>query len=137
MPSDHAFTQHLRRFKWPVLLLAVVVTVLAAGWYLWQRAYFPSTEDAYLNAHVVRIAAQVAGPVSRVEVSDQQFVHAGDLLFEIDPAPFQIALDQAEAQLAQAGTDVAAATAAVDTARAQVDQAQAAYDEAVKNARRH
>lgn len=129
-------TRRLKGLKWPILMLAVALLALIAGWYVWQRTYFPSTNDAYLNAHVARIAAQISGPVNRVEVNDQQTVRAGDLLFEIDPAPFQIALQQAEAQLAQSGSDVAAATAAVATARAQLNQTQAAYDEAVKNARR-
>lgn len=45
---------HLKRFKWPVLVLALLLIVPAAGWYLWQRTYFPGTDDAYLNANVAR-----------------------------------------------------------------------------------
>jgi len=119
-----------------IIAIAIVVIVLVTGWYLWQRTFYPATDDAYLNANVVRIAAQVGGPVSRVAVSDHQAVQAGDLLFEIDPAPYDIALQQAEAQLAQTGSDISAATAAVQSAREQVTQAQTAYDEAVKNAQR-
>lgn len=65
----------MKRFKWPVLVLALLLIVPTAGWYLWQRAYFPGTDDAYLNANVVRIAARIAGPVIRVDVTDQQAVH--------------------------------------------------------------
>ena len=136
MSSIQSLSNHLKSFKWPLLILGLLVVALASGWYFWHRTYYPGTDDAYLNAHVVRIAAQVGGPVSRVEVSDQQAVRAGDLLLEIDPEPFKIALQQANAQLSQTGSNVAAATAAVETARAQVNQAQAAYDEASKNARR-
>ena len=126
----------LKRFKWLLLTLLVLAIAVTIGWYLWHRTYYPSTDDAYLNANVVRIAAQISGPVSRVEVSDHQKVSAGDLLFEIDPAPYQIALQTAEAQLAQTSKNLAAASSAVATARAQLNQAQANYDDAEKNARR-
>ncbi len=126
----------LKRFKWLLLTLLILAIAVATGWYLWHRTYYPSTDDAYLNANVVRIASQISGPVSRVEVSDHQKVSAGDLLFEIDPAPYKIALQTAEAQLAQTSKDLAAASSAVATARAQLNQAQANYDDAEKNARR-
>jgi membrane fusion protein, multidrug efflux system len=136
MQNQNTSPGRLQRFKWPLLLLATLLVVLVTGWYLWQRTFYPATDDAYLNANVIRIAAQVGGPISRVAVSDQQAVQAGDLLFEIDPAPFDIAVQQAEAQLAQTGSDISAATSAVQSAREQVTQAQAEYDEAVKNAHR-
>lgn len=126
----------LKRFKWLLLTLLILTIAVTTGWYLWHRTYYPGTDDAYLNANVVRIAAQISGPVSRVEVSDHQKVSAGDLLFEIDPAPYQIALQTAEAQLAQTSKNLAAASSAVATARAQLNQAQASYDDAEKNARR-
>jgi len=136
MQVNHWLADRLARLKWPLLLLAALSATLFGGWYAWRSYYLPSTDDAYLNANVVRIAAQIGGPVKRVEVVDQQRVEAGALLFEIDPAPFQIALEHAEAQLAQSGSDLAAATAAVATARAEVNRTQALFDEAVKNGRR-
>jgi membrane fusion protein (multidrug efflux system) len=120
--------------------VAVVTAAALLGatgyWYLHYEAAHPSTSDAYTNAHVVRIAAQVSGPVISVPISNHQRVRAGDLLFAIDPQPFQITLDQAEAALAVTGKDVAAAGAAVVAAQATVRQRQAAYDDASVNARR-
>jgi len=128
--------QQLKRYKWLLLTVLIALIAITTGWYLWHRTYYPSTDDAYLDANVVRIAAQVSGLVKLVEVSDQQKVNAGDLLFEIDPAPFKITLQAAEAQLAQTNKDLAVASSAVETARAQLNQAQANYDDAEKNARR-
>jgi membrane fusion protein (multidrug efflux system) len=120
-----------------VAVVTAAALLGAAGyWYLDYEAAHPSTRDAYTNAHVVRIAAQVSGPVISVPISNHQRVRAGDLLFAIDPQPFQIALDQAEAALALTGKSVAAAGAAVVAAQAAVRQRQAAYDDASVNARR-
>lgn len=119
------------------MAFAVAALLGAAGyWYLGYEEAHPSTSDAYTNANVVRIAAQVSGPVVSVPVRNHQHVRAGDLLFTIDPRPFQIALAQAEAQLALAGKDVAAATAAVEAAQATVRQRQAAADDASANTKR-
>lgn len=136
MTDTKTTTARSSRLKWPLLSVLAVLVAAATGWYLWQRSYYPATDDAYLNANVIRIAAQVGGPVSRVAVSDQQAVNAGDLLFVIDPAPYTLAVQQAEAQLAQTGSDLSAASAAVQRAREQVTEAQTAYDEAVQDARR-
>jgi len=89
-----------------------VVTVLvalaaAAGWYYWQYQHlYPHTRDAYVRANVVGVAAQVEGPITRLYVIDNQLVHAGDPLFEIDPAPFQARVRTLEGKLARADAEV-------------------------------
>jgi membrane fusion protein (multidrug efflux system) len=63
-------------------------------------AYFgrhPSTEDAYVQADTVNVAAQVTGPVDSIAIKDHQLVEQGQLLFIIDPAPFKIAVTKAQA----------------------------------------
>ncbi|EKD73696.1 MAG: multidrug resistance protein A [uncultured bacterium] len=62
--------------------------------------HHPSTEDAYVQANTTNIAAQVTGPVANVSVSDHQLVEKNQLLFTIDPLPFQIAVNKATATLA-------------------------------------
>lgn len=59
----------------------------------------PSTDDAYVQVGTINIAAQVTGPVANIFVKDHQRVRKGQLLFTIDPAPFQIAVDKAEANV--------------------------------------
>lgn len=83
-------------------LLAVVAAVVfvAALW----RAYVlaPWTRDGRVSAQVVRIAPEVNGAVVEVAVADNQYVKRGDMLYRIDPERFQLAVAQAEAQLAAA-----------------------------------
>ncbi len=59
---------------------------------------YPRTDDASVTANIVAIAPRISGPITRIAVKDNQFVKAGDLLFEIDPVPFQDAVDRTEAQ---------------------------------------
>ena len=108
-------------------LSVLAVAVVIGGYLYWQHeGLYPSTSDAYLNANVVRIAPQVSGAVAHVLVESHQAVDRGQLLLEIDPAPFEIALQDAEAELELARQQARAAQAAVDAARAVVTQRQAA-----------
>ena len=61
--------------------------------------YYLSTENAYINANVVHIASRATGQVSAVAVTNNQYVKKGDLLFEIDPEPFQLAVNSVKAEL--------------------------------------
>jgi RND family efflux transporter MFP subunit len=85
-----------------VTAIAVVVAVVA-GWHLW-RTYqeSPWTRDGRVRANVVAVAPDVAGAVIDLKVHDNQEVKIGDVLFIIDPARYQLALQQAEAALAGA-----------------------------------
>jgi membrane fusion protein (multidrug efflux system) len=105
-----------------ILALAAVIIAGAAGiWgYEVYSAYYPSTEDAYVSADVVRVAPRVSGRIDALNVSNHQPVARGDVLFTIDPAPYRFALQQAKAQLALAKRQVAQAQAAVASAEAEV-----------------
>ena len=93
----------MRGVKRGLSYLVVAVLVAAAaytGRYYWEYSHrFPHTRDAYVRANVVGIAAQIDGPIWRLYVADNQQVHAGDPLFEIDPRPFEAAARQAEANV--------------------------------------
>lgn len=90
------------------LLLGAINLVLIAvvAWYAYQafRDYIenPWTRDGQVRGQVIQVAPRVSGMVIRIAVIDNQFVHEGDLLFELDPEPFQIAIAQAEANLKRA-----------------------------------
>lgn len=91
-------------------LAALVAVVVLLGMLYWLHARrFDSTDDGYVGANVVRIAAQVSGPVRRLAVSENQAVPAGALLFEIDPTAFRLRVLQARAELA--GTEGSLVTA--------------------------
>lgn len=83
------------------LTLAVVLAALWAGLKLWDRYELsPWTRDGRVRANVVQIAPDVSGLVTTVRIHDNQQVKAGELLFEVDKARFELALRQAQAQLA-------------------------------------
>lgn len=90
----------------------------------WERTH-PSTDDAYVDATIVQIVPQVSGPIVELAVRDNQAVKAGDLLFQIDPRPFEIAVDSARAQLDKTGQSVSAQVDSVASAEASLDRAKA------------
>src|SRR6202049_2477559 len=97
----------------PILITLGTVAVAALlAWAMWQ-AYMgaPWTRDGTVRAYVVTMAPEVAGRIVKLPVADNQFVHKGDELFEIEPTDYRIALEQAQAQAQRDG-------AALDYARA-------------------
>jgi multidrug efflux system membrane fusion protein len=91
-PADRS---HLARtIKWAILCSALVLTIVV--YYLHED--YPRTDDASVTANIVGIAPRVSGPIIKIAVTDNRFVKAGDLLFEIDPLPYQDAVDRTEAQ---------------------------------------
>ena len=96
-----------------VLLVAVPFLLALVGGAVWLHGgRTVGTEDAYVKADIAQIAPEVTGRVVAVLVRDHELVEAGKPLVKIDPAPFQLALDKAEAELDNARTTV-------ETARAQ------------------
>lgn len=79
---------------------------LCASWWLWN--YYmqsPWTRDGKVRAELVNITPQVSGRITQLDVRDNQFVSKGERLLSLDEAPFRIAVDTAESQLAQAQTE--------------------------------
>ena len=101
LPSP-AWTSRLAR---PVVRLLVTVLMVAAagwaGWRLWDHYELaPWTRNGRVRANVVQVAPDVSGMVANVAVRDNQFVAAGALLFSVDKARFELALEQAQAVVA-------------------------------------
>ena len=91
-----------RFLLWGVLLI-VVAALAAGGYFLWTYlSSYESTDDAQIDGHVDAISARITGHVSDVLVVDAQVVKAGDMLVKIDPRDYQVAVAQAEANLADA-----------------------------------
>ncbi len=90
--------------KKPLLILGIVLVIAAIGgvsYYLHARNY-ESTDDAFIDGNVVQVSPKVAGTVTAVHFGDNDRVTKGQLLIEIDPRPFEVALEKARAELAQA-----------------------------------
>ncbi len=82
-------------------LLLLLGLVFGIPWYLHAEKYV-STDDAFVQAHVVMIAPQIAAPVLRVKVLDNQVVKKGQVLVTLDPRNYQVRVEQIEAQIAAA-----------------------------------
>ncbi|MGD8498842.1 MAG: biotin/lipoyl-binding protein, partial [Chromatiales bacterium] len=82
------------------LVTGAVVLVAAAAVLLkyWEYVVNPWTRDGQVRAQVVQVTPRVSGPIVDLPIQDNQFVKAGDLLFQIDPRTFEAALAQARAQ---------------------------------------
>ncbi len=102
----------------------------------WDYVANPWTRDGQVRANVIQITSRVSGPIVNLPIRDNQFVKAGDLLFEIDPRTFQASLDQARAQLDETGDNVQALEKQVERPGqgsmhrlASIAQAQSAIDQ--------
>ena len=122
------------RIRWGLFALLPAV-LLATGYYYVTGGQVMSTDDAYVQAEKVGISTDVSGIVQDVAVKDNQQVEAGQILYRLDPRQFQIALDNAKANLAQVAMSIEAMKQDYkrmmsDTAaqQAQVDLDQTNYD---------
>lgn len=104
-----------------ILGAAVLLFVL----YEISVGFFAYTGDAYVISDIVIMSSEIEGPVSKLAVQDNAEVKAGDLLFAIEPTPYQLAVDNADASLAQAKANVELATDEVTSANATLQSAQA------------
>ena len=105
MTQRQGLTGFLKRYRRTLLLVVLPAIVLVGGvaFYLSGGRYV-GTDDAYVGAQKVLITPDISGKVDKVVVREGQHVKEGDVLFEIDPVPFRLALDDARAKLAQAKT---------------------------------
>lgn len=136
----------IRRY---LITLLVVLAALFIGWRLWiHYENDPWTRDGRIKADVVQVAPDVTGQVVKINVIDNQRVNVGDVLFEIDPARFELALRQAKAAeeaakvtLAQAIREAnrnrdlkdLVATEVTEQGQSRVEEARAALLQAIVN----
>lgn len=158
-PEDESPEKKSRR----KLIIIAVVTLLAIGaaLFYWHSTFTEDTDDAQVDGDLYQVSSRIAGQVIKVYVEDNQEVKQGDLLAEIDPKDFQVALEQAQANLASAeaaaiqanvnvpitsitsntsisttSSDVQGAQAAVAQSTKQVAAANARVDQAKANAKK-
>jgi membrane fusion protein (multidrug efflux system) len=85
-----------------IAIVVVVVLILLAGLWYWHSTYSEDTDDAQVDGNLYQVSSRVTGQVIHVDVDEEQFVHQGDPIAEIDPKDYQVALEQAQADLANA-----------------------------------
>jgi membrane fusion protein (multidrug efflux system) len=91
-----------------IVVLAVVAVVI---W--WHSTFSEDTDDAQVNGHLIQVSARINGHVAKVDVDENQVVKQGDVIAELDPSDYQVAVENAEAALASAQANAAAANVAV------------------------
>lgn len=90
--------QHTVRGK--LIALAIISVAVAAGAFAWRySATHPSTDDASIDADIVHVSAAVGGRIVKIAVAENGLVSRGDLLFQVDPLPFELTVAQATADL--------------------------------------
>lgn len=117
------------RLRRNLLMFGVPLVLAAGGGYFYLNGgRFVDTDNAYVQQVKVSLSADVAGRVTEVDVAENQNVAAGDVLFKIDPEPYRIAMDQAEAALASARVNVEQLRVAYGTSQAKLTAAQQTLD---------
>src|ERR1700733_6027320 len=122
-----------RKLLGRLISIGIVLAALALGLeVLYNTNYYPRTDDAEIFANFIGIAPQVEGPITRLNVRDNQFVKRGELLFEIDDRPYQYALERAlseqaalEGQITDEGRRIAALVSGVSVSQANIQGSQA------------
>ncbi len=105
--DTQSVTPNSRR-KGIAIVVVVVLALVAAGLY-WRSTYTEDTDDAQVNGHMIQVSARVAGQVAKVYVDENQQVKAGDVIAELDPSDYKVAVENAEAALASAQANAEAA----------------------------
>ena len=141
-----------------ILFAVLALLIVGGGLFYWHSTFTESTDDAQVDGDLYQVSSRVTGQVIKVYVEDNQKVQGGDPLVEIDPKDYQVALEQAQANLASAqanavqanvnvpitsittttsisttGFDVQSATAAIAQAQKQAQAAEARVAQAKAN----
>ena len=144
-----------------IVIAVIILLVVGAGLFYWHSTFTEDTDDAQVDGNLYQVSSRISGQVIKVYVDDNQKVEQGQLLAEIDPKDYQVALEQAEANLASAqaaaiqanvnvpitstsvetslhttSSDVQGAAAAVAQAQKQEQAAEARVSQAQANAQK-
>jgi membrane fusion protein (multidrug efflux system) len=142
-----------------IISIVVLLLVVVAAFFYWRSTFTEDTDDAQVDGDLYQVSARVSGQIIKVNVTENQRINQGDVIADIDPRDYQVAVEQAEAQLANAkasfvqananvpitsvqtrtqvstsGSDVATALATVAQQQKGVAAAQARVDQAKANA---
>jgi membrane fusion protein (multidrug efflux system) len=131
-------SKHLKHplFKKRLLSGSLLFLVVTSLWYGIYSHFHVATDDAYVNANIVQIAPQVSGRVTQLYITNNQFVKKDEPLFDIDPWPYEIAVNRARAQLALTRQSVGEKNAAASVAMSEVAMRKAEWLAAKSTAER-
>jgi membrane fusion protein, multidrug efflux system len=120
-----------KTIRWIGLLVLLVATIGGVLLYWRHAEIYPSTDNAYTGANVVRVAPQVSGPIVRVDVREDDTVATGDPLFDIDSTLYEAALRNARAQFDAAADAAGTAADSLKAAATKLEEKRVALEEAL------
>jgi membrane fusion protein (multidrug efflux system) len=147
-PDEEIESPQPRSRRKVIVAVVVVVLALVAVGIWWHSTYSEDTDDAQVNGHLIQVSSRISGQVLKVDVDENQVVNKGDVIAELDPSDYQVAVEKAQAALASAqanaaaanvnvpittvntGTNLSSADANLSGSRAGVEQAQQQLDAA-------
>ncbi len=109
-------------------IIVILVAVVAVGWKYWDYVVNPWTRNGQVMAQVIQITPRVSGTIVQLPVVDNQFVRAGELLFQIDPRTYQSTVDGMHSNLDMTKDEIDALAAQVEATAASVER----YDALIK-----
>jgi membrane fusion protein (multidrug efflux system) len=119
------------RYKKPAMIVAGILALIVIAYYAYDSYTHEETDDAYVTGHLHNLAPRIAGQVSKVSVEDNQLVHEGDTLVELDPMEYQAVAAAAKANLDVAQSNLDRMTPLIAThaiAPEDVDKAKSTRD---------
>lgn len=135
--NDHSTTPHTLWTKRFILLVIVPTIVVFSGLIIYLLGgRYVATDNAYIKADMIPLSPEVSGVILQVFAQENQNVKKGQLLYRIDPQPFQVALTKAESKLAQAKTDIMALKANYREKQAEMVLARTKYNFSLRNKKR-
>ncbi len=122
-------TRHIYEKKRVVVPAVTALILLVLGLIVSVNSiFFKSTDDAFVEGHIITVAPRVAGPVVKLNIEDNQEVKQGDLLLEIDPNDYETKLKQSKAKLEEARAALINAGNQVEKSYSELDFAKSDYD---------
>ena len=109
-PAKETEIEQPQKSRRGIIIVVLVVLAAAAVGIWWHSTYSEDTDDAQVNGHLIQVSARIAGQVAKVDVEENQVVKAGDTIAELDPKDYDVAVENAQAQLANAQANAAAAS---------------------------
>ena len=102
-PAEQRGSRKFLKSAWSKYLIAGLLILIISSFFLWRYlGSYESTDDAQVDAHLYPVSARINGYVMKVNVGDNEYVKKGQVLVEVDPSDYQLAIDKARADLATA-----------------------------------
>lgn len=122
-------TRHIFEKKRVIVPLITAVILLVLGLIVSVNSiFYKSTDDAFVDGHIITVAPRVSGPVIKLNIEDNQEVKKGDLLLEIDPKDYETKLKQSKAKLEEARAALVSAGNQVEKSFSELDFAKNDYN---------